>query len=77
MEERLHRVEATGSQIIDEAEANEARREINGSGKRRSRFGFSMIGLEPGDEIIFKDDSRMWQRIRRRKPPFCVRPTGW
>ena len=33
MEERLHRVEATGSQIIDEAEANEARREINGSGK--------------------------------------------
>ena len=52
-EERLHRVEITGNQIIDEA--NEA--EANENGKKRSRFRFSMIGLKPGDEIIFKNDS--------------------
>ena len=63
-EERLHRVEITGNQIIDEAdeaeinevETNEARCEMNENGKKRSRFRFSMIGLTAGDEIVFKND---------------------
>lgn len=55
--DRLHRVTPTGNQIADETRANESRQQLSEGRNRRSRFRFSMVGLKPGDEVVFKDDA--------------------
>lgn len=55
-EDRLRRVQTTGAEIADETKAAKVRRETDMSGNRRSSFRFSMIGLKPGDEVVFKDN---------------------
>lgn len=47
---RLHRVTPTGAEIQDEEEAERARQE------RKPPFRFSMVGLRPGDEVVFIRD---------------------
>lgn len=51
-EGRLHRVTPTGEQIVEEHEAEEARTK-----QRRAPFKFSMVGLKPGDEVVFAGDA--------------------
>ena len=51
-ESRLHRVTPTGEQIVEEHEAEEARTK-----QRRPPFKFSMVGLKPGDEVVFAGDA--------------------
>lgn len=55
--DRLHRVTPTGNQIADETRANESRQQLGENKNRRSRFRFLMVGLKPGDEVVFKDDA--------------------
>lgn len=54
--ERLHRVTPTGEEMKDEAKAEEARRAADERGSRRASFCFSMVGLKPDDEILYKND---------------------
>lgn len=58
-EERLHRVSPTGEEMADETKAEEARRAADERGSRRANFCFSMIGLKPGDEILYKNDETL------------------
>lgn len=51
-EGRLHRVTPTGEQIVEEHEAEDARTK-----QRRTPFKFSMVGLKPGDEVVFAGDA--------------------
>lgn len=51
-EGRLHRVTPTGEQIVEEHEAEDARTK-----QRRAPFKFSMVGLKPGDEVVFAGDA--------------------
>lgn len=46
------RVTPTGEQIVEEHEAEEARIK-----QRRAPFKFSMVGLKPGDEVVFAGDA--------------------
>lgn len=55
-EERLHRMTPTGEEMKDEAKAEEARRAADECGSRRASFCFSMVGLKPDDEILYKND---------------------
>ena len=49
--DRLHRVTPTGEQIEEGREAEETR-----EASRKPPFRFSMVGLEPGDEVAFVGD---------------------
>lgn len=55
-EGRLHRVTPTGEEMADETKAEEARRAADERGSRRANFCFSMVGLKPGDGILYKND---------------------
>lgn len=48
---RLHRVTPTGSEMREEQEAERTRQ------GRKPPFRFSMVGLHPGDEVVFARDS--------------------
>ena len=50
-ENRLHRVTPTGEQIEEEREAEETR-----EASRKPPFRFSMVGLKPGDRVVFTGD---------------------
>ncbi len=49
--DRLHRVTPTGEQIEEEREAEETR-----EASRKPPFRFSMVGLKPGDRVVFTGD---------------------
>lgn len=49
-EGNLHRVKATGEALAEEQEAEESRR------PKRPPFRFSMVGIEPGEEVCFVSD---------------------
>lgn len=51
-DDRLHRVSPTGEQLEDEKYAEEAREHPT----RRAPFRFSMVGLEPGDVVVYVND---------------------
>lgn len=53
-EDKLHRVTPTGEQIEEEREAEEARRDVERG--KRSRFRFSMVGIKPGEKVVFTND---------------------
>ena len=49
-QDKLNRMQPEGHEILDEEIAEENRQEA-----RRAPFKFSMIGLKPGDEIVYED----------------------
>lgn len=51
-ENRLHRVKPTGEQAEEAREADEAREHP----ERRAPFRFSMVGLKPGDQVVYASD---------------------
>ena len=53
-EGRLHRVTPTGEQVEEEREAEEARQDAETG--RRSRFRFSMVGIAPGETVVYAND---------------------
>lgn len=53
-ENKLHRVTPTGEQIEEEREAEEARQDAEEG--RRTRFHFSMVGIKPGEKVVFAND---------------------
>lgn len=53
-EDKLHRVTPTGEQIEEEREAEEARHDAETG--RRTRFRFSMVGIKPGEKVVFAND---------------------
>lgn len=54
-EDKLHRVSPTGEQIEEEREAEEIRQDAERG--KRSRFRFSMVGIKPGEKVIYVNDS--------------------
>lgn len=60
-EERLHRVTPTGEQVEEEREAEEARQDAETG--RRTRFRFSMVGINPGETVAFANDPSKVARV--------------
>ncbi len=55
--DRLHRVTPTGTEIKDEQEAERTRQ------ARKPPFRFSMVGIQPGDEVVFVRDPSVVAKV--------------